>query len=110
MGLGKTIQSIAFLASLHEKGESGPHMIVTSASTLSNWAREFDLWLPVLRVVHYHGSMKERESLRYNKCIPGEYDVIITTYSYFQNDAAVDDRKFLRRIPFKVLILDEGHS
>ena len=33
-GLGKTIQTIAFLAHLLEEGNTGPHVIVTPSSTL----------------------------------------------------------------------------
>lgn len=47
---GKTIQSIAFLASLFEEGVC-PHLVVAPLSTLRNWEREFALWAPHLNVV-----------------------------------------------------------
>lgn len=40
MGLGKTIQTIAFLAHLKGKGLHGPYMIIAPLSTLSNWVNE----------------------------------------------------------------------
>ena len=41
MGLGKTLMSISLLAFLKEsRGVSGPHIIVTPKSTISNWMRE----------------------------------------------------------------------
>ena len=40
MGLGKTIQTIGFLAHLKGKGSDGPYMIIAPLSTLSNWANE----------------------------------------------------------------------
>lgn len=47
---GKTIQSIAFLASLFEDNLS-PHLVVAPLSTLRNWEREFATWAPQMNVV-----------------------------------------------------------
>jgi chromodomain-helicase-DNA-binding protein 4 len=47
---GKTIQSIAFLASLREEGIS-PYLVVAPLSTLRNWEREFATWAPQMNVV-----------------------------------------------------------
>ena len=42
MGLGKTIQIISLVAFLREyKKITGPHLIITPKSTLSNWFTEF---------------------------------------------------------------------
>jgi ATP-dependent DNA helicase len=40
MGLGKTIQTIAFLAHLKGNGMHGPYMVIAPLSTLSNWLNE----------------------------------------------------------------------
>lgn len=47
---GKTIQSIAFLASLLGEGVY-PHLVVAPLSTLRNWEREFATWAPQMNVV-----------------------------------------------------------
>jgi chromodomain-helicase-DNA-binding protein 4 len=47
---GKTIQSIAFLASVSED-MFGPHLVVAPLSTLRNWEREFATWAPQMNVV-----------------------------------------------------------
>lgn len=47
---GKTIQSIAFLASLFEEKIS-PHLVIAPLSTLRNWEREFITWAPQINVV-----------------------------------------------------------
>lgn len=47
---GKTIQSIAFLASLFEE-KLTPHLVVAPLSTLRNWEREFATWAPQMNVV-----------------------------------------------------------
>lgn len=40
MGLGKTIQTIGFLAHLKGKGLHGPYLVVAPLSTLANWVNE----------------------------------------------------------------------
>ncbi|CAL5985188.1 Chromodomain_helicase-DNA-binding protein [Hexamita inflata] len=50
MGLGKTVQAAAFIASLAESGSFGTHLVVVPTSTIENWARELDKWLPFMNV------------------------------------------------------------
>lgn len=40
MGLGKTIQTIGFLAHLKGNGVDGPYLVIAPLSTLSNWVNE----------------------------------------------------------------------
>jgi SNF2 family DNA or RNA helicase len=62
-GLGKTLQTISFLGYLKfHKGTSGPHLIVVPKSTLQNWAREVDKWVPGFSTVVLQGSKEERVS------------------------------------------------
>lgn len=58
MGLGKTVQTVSFLAYLHEKkGVRNPHLILAPLSTLhGNWRFEFKKWWPSLRIVVYEGA------------------------------------------------------
>jgi len=50
-GMGKTVQAIAFLAAIRElNGVHGPHLILASWSSLTNWLREFQRWCPSMRV------------------------------------------------------------
>ena len=87
MGLGKTIQCMSFIAHLFDNRRRGPHLIVVPGSTLDNWLREFEKWLPDMTVgkfhrcdrcrcrgslsvfnacaaVKYHGSQKDRVGMR----------------------------------------------
>ena len=50
MGLGKTIQCMSFIAHLFDNRRRGPHLIVVPGSTLDNWLREFEKWLPDMTV------------------------------------------------------------
>ena len=45
MGLGKTVQTVAFCQSLYTKQQvAGPFLIVAPLSTLPHWYREFTTW------------------------------------------------------------------
>ena len=63
-GLGKTVQVIAQLAHLIEaRGISGPFLIVSPSSVLSNWEAELCTWAPDLRILLYQGAVAERKAL-----------------------------------------------
>mmetsp|Transcript_30421 Transcript_30421/g.34677 ORF Transcript_30421/g.34677 Transcript_30421/m.34677 type:complete len:1240 (-) Transcript_30421:270-3989(-) len=90
MGLGKTVQTIAFLAWLCSKNNTGqrtkmgnsnykhkisvgedgysakPHIIIVPASVLDNWMHEFQKFAPQVKVVKYHGPLELRKQLRSN--------------------------------------------
>jgi SNF2 family DNA or RNA helicase len=78
MGLGKTLQAVAFLGTLSSQGV-GPHLIVCPASLLDNWRREVERWCPGLRPLVYHGSGRAevggalREFLRRTRADPDYY-------------------------------------
>jgi SWI/SNF-related matrix-associated actin-dependent regulator 1 of chromatin subfamily A len=126
MGLGKTVQTIAFLQLLEVLAKkkaknvktAGPHLVVVPASVLNNWKREFKWIAPTLRVVVYHGAKNDRLELQ-DTLLRGDreaedgqssFDVLLTTYSYFERDSCQEDRAFLRGFKFGYMILDEGHS
>jgi ATP-dependent DNA helicase len=46
MGLGKTVQVIAFICSLVQDGAPGPFLVVAPLSTLTNWYTEFARFAP----------------------------------------------------------------
>ncbi|XP_071719549.1 CHD3-type chromatin-remodeling factor PICKLE-like [Rutidosis leptorrhynchoides] len=104
MGLGKTIQSIAFLASLYEENVS-PHLVVVLLSTLRNWEREFATWAPHMNVVMYVGTLAARNVIK-------EYEF------YFPKSQKKDKKKksggrpwyvSLKAISWETMIVDEGH-
>ena len=79
MGLGKTVQTTAFLALLKRhflasRGVAagaapptpppGPHLVIVPASTLDNWAAELRRFAPELNVIVYYGAAAERKALR----------------------------------------------
>lgn len=114
MGLGKTVQTISFLLLLKsleksDKTAVGPHLVVVPASVLNNWTRELSWIAPKMRVVTYHGSKDHRRDLE-ETLDSDDFDVLLTTYAYFERDTCQEERAFLRSFQFGYMILDEGHS
>lgn len=69
MGLGKTIQTIALLASVqHEDHDGRPALVVVPLSTLRNWEREFAAWAPQMNVVTLVGTVEARK-VRARTCV-----------------------------------------
>ncbi|CAN4083258.1 unnamed protein product [Withania somnifera] len=108
MGLGKTIQTIAFLAHLKGNGLDGPYLIIAPLSTLSNWLNEIERFVPSINAIIYHGDKKQRDEIRMKhmpRTIGPKFPIVITSYEIAMSDA----RKFLRHYSWKYLVVDEGH-
>ena len=128
MGLGKTIQAVTFLEELkigrtiHGPRNRGPHLVVVPLSCLFQWKREFAIWTS-LNVILFHGDSDSRAEivdyefyLRNSRADEGgdgrkirdkeyfRFDVLVTTY-----EIAVREAPLLRKIPWRVLIVDEAH-
>ncbi|CAG0906293.1 unnamed protein product, partial [Cyprideis torosa] len=105
MGLGKTIQTIALLAHLAEKGNWGPHLIIVPTSVMLNWEMEFKKWCPGFKLLVYYGSIKERKLKRTGWTKQNTFHVCITSYKL-----VVQDHSSFRRKKWKYLILDEAQN
>ncbi|PSS36469.1 ATP-dependent DNA helicase [Actinidia chinensis var. chinensis] len=108
MGLGKTIQTIGFLAHLKGKGLDGPYLVIAPLSTLSNWVNEISRFVPSVNSIIYHGNKKERDEIRRKhmpRTIKSEFPIVVTSYEV----ALVDARKHLRHYNWKYIVVDEGH-
>ncbi|KAL3525397.1 hypothetical protein ACH5RR_013769 [Cinchona calisaya] len=108
MGLGKTIQTIAFLAHLKGNGLDGPYLVIAPLSTLSNWVNEINRFAPSVNAIIYHGYGKERDEIRREhmpKTIGPKFPIIVTSYEV----AIMDARKHLRHYQWKYMVVDEGH-
>ncbi|KAM0825578.1 hypothetical protein ACQ4PT_069455 [Festuca glaucescens] len=107
MGLGKTIQTIAFLAHLKGNGMHGPYMVIAPLSTLSNWLNELTRFTPSVNGLIYHGTKDARTELRRKhmpKTIGPDFPIIITSY-----EMAMYDARLLANYKWKYVVVDEGH-
>ncbi|XP_047678904.1 E1A-binding protein p400 isoform X4 [Tachysurus fulvidraco] len=102
-GLGKTVQTVAYLAHLacHE-GIWGPHLVVVRTCKLLNWELEFKRWCPGLKIVLYLGSKRERRYKRSWWSEPNGFHVCLTSYKLLLKDQA----HFMKR-RWRHLVLDE---
>ena len=48
---------------LVQRGIQGPFLVIAPKSTLGNWTKELDKWLPKLRVVKLVALKQEREEI-----------------------------------------------
>ncbi|KAJ3016621.1 UNVERIFIED_CONTAM: hypothetical protein HDU68_012113 [Siphonaria sp. JEL0065] len=106
MGLGKTLQTISFLAHLIEQGVWGPFLIVAPLSTLANWVSEIHRFTPSLKVVLYHGHATDRAQIRKTQLsiMNKNFPIVVTSF-----EIAMNDRRYLQKIKWKYIIVDEGH-
>ncbi|KAJ5569963.1 uncharacterized protein N7459_009393 [Penicillium hispanicum] len=109
MGLGKTIQVITLFATLIERHQCWPFLVVAPNSTVPNWRREIKTWAPEIRVVTYFGSAFSRRMAKDYEMFPeGGKDlrchVVIASYESMVEEA----RQVLAKIPWAGLVVDEG--
>jgi len=101
MGLGKTLQTLAWLAWLKQRHSKNPKpsLVICPASVLHNWRREANRFAPQLKVLILE-SGAARHNLR--KQIP-QHDLIVTNYALLRRDLEA-----LQKFPFRAVILDEA--
>jgi chromodomain-helicase-DNA-binding protein 1 len=113
MGLGKTAQTISMLGHMrYAANVSGPFLVVVPLSTISNWQREFDMWLPTFNVIMYIGNARAREIIRAKelwqprgrKSFVHKFNVLLTTYEMLLKDA-----RHLKSVDWAYVAVDEAH-
>ncbi|UKJ88247.2 DNA helicase [Theileria orientalis] len=117
MGLGKTVQTISLVGHfMYKEFLVGPYLIIVPQSTIDNWMREFENWLPQANAVCYYGNAVAREMIRQRELckigIPGKgerykCDICITTPSIINSPV---DLEFLRKISWQLMVVDEAHQ
>ena len=100
MGLGKSIQIIAFMLLQNEKVERNTNLLVVPTTLIFNWQAELKKFAPSLSVHTLHGSGRMRE-------IKGleNFEVIITTYG-----TLLTDINYLKNFTFNYVFLDESQQ
>ncbi len=103
MGLGKSIQVLAFLLmEKHTRGHlPGPTLLICPTSLLGNWRREIQRFAPELRVHTHYGPERARDDAFWR--LVQEQDIVLTSYALVRRDA-----DFLLQHPWFGVVLDEA--
>lgn len=113
-GLGKTIQSIAFLAAVYckygdlpessvskeRRRTMGPVLIICPSSLIHNWENEFSKWA-TFSICIYHGSNRD---LMIDKLEARGVEIFITSFDTYRIHGRI-----LSDIQWEIVIIDEAH-
>lgn len=87
------------------KKVKGPHLIISPKSTIPNWMKEFEKWLPFFTVVNLIPTKEHRDDIIKNKLIPGKFNVCVTTYEAVNNLTST-----LKKFDWHYIVFDEAHK
>ncbi|XP_063165080.1 DNA excision repair protein ERCC-6-like [Candoia aspera] len=109
MGLGKTIQIVAFLSGMLDAKLVRSVLLVMPVTLVNNWKQEFAKWAPGIRVKLFHGASKKERSQGLQR-IQTEKGVLLTSYQMilanWEQLSSCDQQTFI----WDYLILDEAHK
>lgn len=100
MGLGKSIQIIAFILLLRKKVNQNTNLLVVPTSLIFNWEQEIRKFAPSVRVLTIYGSERSRSITDF-----AHYEVILTSYGTLLSDIS-----FLKDYLFNYVFLDESQQ
>jgi SNF2 family DNA or RNA helicase len=123
LGLGKTVQALAVLASIIDKGKRGPHLVIAPLAVAHHWETEAKRWFPDTMKVHLHfGSSPGRLERLEDALREDDWDVFVTSHdlalrdffmplgpSWGNSGSFRSSIRRLRNIEFEYLIVDEAH-
>jgi SNF2 family DNA or RNA helicase len=105
MGLGKTIQLLAFLQHLKVEQElKRPVLLVAPTSVLTNWKREAASFTPELEVREHYGPRRPATEAALAKALEG-VDLVLTSYGLLQRDS-----ELLESIDWQGMVIDEAQA
>ena len=108
MGLGKTIQVLAMLLALKQRGGARASLLVVPASLLANWRAEMAQFTPTLRAAFIHPSETPKEELarvaRRPAAATEAADVVVTTYGMLLR------QPWLLDVRWQLAVLDEAQA
>lgn len=100
MGLGKSIQIIAFILSQRQKVSHNVNLIVVPATLIFNWKMEIEKFAPSIHVRIIHGSSRMKNTHDFD-----QFEVILTSYG-----TLLSDIHYLKSYHFNYIFLDESQN
>lgn len=103
MGLGKTVQMLAFLQGQYRESVSEPALVICPASLVYNWIEECSRFTPDIPAVVLAGNLSQRKKeIRKIGTERGGW-LYITSYDLLKRDIA-----FYEGMTFSTIVLDEA--
>ncbi|ANE53000.1 DEAD/DEAH box helicase [Flavisolibacter tropicus] len=100
MGLGKSIQIIAFILLQRQKVARNINLLVVPTSLLFNWQVELEKFAPSIKVYTLYGANRSVNHKRFEDC-----EVVLTSYGTLLSDVVL-----LRKFTFNYIFLDESQN
>lgn len=100
MGLGKSIQVIAFILSQRKKSSHNTNLIVVPATLIFNWKIEIVKFAPSIKIHTIHGSDRVRNTNGFENV-----EVVLTSYGTLLSDIT-----YLKDYNFNYIFLDESQN
>ena len=100
MGLGKTLQIIAFILTQRHKTEKNVHLVVVPSTLMFNWKAEIEKFAPTIKVSSLTGPDRKRSTQDFN-----QFEVILISYT-----TLLSDINYLKKYSFNYIFLDESQN
>ena len=100
MGLGKTIQIIAFILSQREKRKFNTNLIVVPTSLIFNWVKEIEKFAPSINYKVLYGNDRIKNTKGFD-----QYEIVLTSYG-----TLLSDIYYLKEYRFNYIFLDESQA
>ncbi|EJD00844.1 uncharacterized protein FOMMEDRAFT_90593 [Fomitiporia mediterranea MF3/22] len=113
MGMGKTIQTLALLATDGKK----PNLIVAPTVAIMQWRNEIEAYTDGMKIAIWHGASREANVKELQK-----YDVVLTTYAVLESafrkqqsgfkrgGKIIKEKSPVHQIMWNRIVLDEAHN
>ncbi|TZF85845.1 ATP-dependent helicase (plasmid) [Pedobacter sp. BS3] len=100
MGLGKSVQILAFILSQRGKRADNTNLLVVPTSLIFNWQAEVRKFAPSLKLHTLYGTGRSLDTKQF-----GQYELILTSYG-----TLLSDIRFLKNYTFNYVFLDESQN
>lgn len=111
MGVGKTVQVIALLAAIAERGDARPSLVVVPKTVLDDWIKECNDWYPSASVLRLHAvesQAKDRPGileLLDRVADLSSHTIVLSTFEFVARRRV---RKALAKVEWACLVVDEA--
>ncbi|MBO9205012.1 MULTISPECIES: DEAD/DEAH box helicase [Niastella] len=100
MGLGKSIQIIAFILLQRNKTTQNTNLLVVPTSLLFNWQEEVQKFAPSIKILTLYNADRQKNTSSFDN-----YEIILTSYG-----TLISDITFLQHYTFNYVFLDESQN